>query len=124
MKIIMLVGLPGSGKTFFGSRLGFPFYDDLTQTGGLDSIKNADTIIISDYGLIFEDIRQKAVQILSIKFTDATFYWIAWENDPMKCYLNILRRDDGRIITYDTIKFDSNRYSYPSDAEIRNVFTE
>jgi dephospho-CoA kinase len=46
MRVILLVGLPGSGKSYLGNCLydenpGSIFLDDISQTGGVERIKEA-----------------------------------------------------------------------------------
>lgn len=123
MKFTMLVGLPGSGKTHFGNGLGLPFFDDLTENGGLDALLNlSDDAVISDFGFLLETTRKAAVSKLLTQFPDSTFEWVVWENDPEACFKNIVRRNDGRNLSIDTLRVLSKLYTYPSTEEIRSVY--
>ena len=113
MKIIMLVGLPGSGKTHYGESLGLPFYDDLTQTGGLKAIEPADAIIISDFSLIFKKQRRVAEKVLKTKFPNAKIEYVVWENNPEACWKNIVRRKDTKNIAREFLHFASRHYTSP-----------
>lgn len=114
MHIFMLVGLPGSGKTFFGDSLSFPFFDDLSQNGGLDALPpDDDFLVISDFGLIFEETRKRAVRLLTEKYGNVSVHWIVWENDPHQCWCNVKERADGRTITEASIHQASKMYTYP-----------
>jgi|ERR1700739_1102547 len=120
MKFIMLVGLPGSGKTHFGNELGFPFFDDLTQNGGVAAIKTAVqghhvvSVVVSDFSFIFEQARNLAVALLSKEFPGCTFQWEFWENDLQACLANLERRADGRVISQGYMEVISKMYTFPA----------
>jgi hypothetical protein len=120
MRFIFLVGLPGSGKTHYGKRMGLPFLDDVTQHGGLEAVqelaKTTDTIVLSDYSFIFPTDRHQAEYVLNYRFPGCKIYYIAFDNDPEKCWANIQFRDDGRVITRDSLFRASERYGYPEHA--------
>lgn len=123
MKFILLVGLPGSGKTHFGNESGLPFFDDITQHGGQDALLGLPegSVVISDFGFLFEQVRNNAVDSLLKQFPGSTFEWMVWENNPAACFDNIVRRDDGRNLSLGTLKELSKLYTYPS-TEIRSVY--
>jgi hypothetical protein len=109
MKIIMLVGLPGSGKTTLGnimmSRAGlsspdFIFLDDITIFGGLASLEEAisfgwNNIIVADVFLCRTSDRTKAVQWLKKNAVGYEVELVYFENAPEKCRANVLRRTAG-----------------------------
>lgn len=123
MKFILLVGLPGSGKTHFGNESGLPFFDDITQHGGQDTLLGISegSVVISDFGFLFEQTRKSAMDSLLKQFPDSTFEWMVWENNPEACFENIKRRNDGRNLNIGTLKELSKLYTYPS-TEIRSVY--
>jgi hypothetical protein len=117
MTFVMLVGLPGSGKSYFGNKSGAPFFDDITQNGGIDAVLNNitnenDCVFLSDYGFIFEETRKNAVTILRNKFPDCYIQWIVWENNPEKCWRNIQHRNDTRKITHEGLMGMSAQYTF------------
>jgi hypothetical protein len=120
MKIILLVGLPGSGKTTYGRSLGVPFFDDLTQNGGVESLKfERDTIAISDFALIFESSRRLAEAILRRHAGEGVeIEYVVWENNPDACWQNIRRRDDGRVLHQGTLETLSRGYEYPKGVKL------
>lgn len=125
LHFMLLVGLPGSGKTVYGNRCEDQdiahrvFLDDLTQKGGLTRLFNVvanqkpEIVIISDHDFIHEDVRKAAIQLLTVKYPESTFDFMVWVNDPAACWENIQYRDDGRIITRESVGRDSKEYTYP-----------
>lgn len=122
----MLAGLPGSGKTYFGNKSGAPFFDDITQNGGIDAVLNNITpenncVFLSDYGFIFEDTRKNAADILRNKFSDCLIQWIVWENNPEKCWRNIQLRNDKRKISHAGLMSMSAEYTFKTTSN-KNLF--
>lgn len=118
MTFVILVGLPGSGKTYFGKSCDAPFFDDITQNGGVDYLFNNlsdknDRVILSDYGFIFADTRKNVVNTLQEKFPGCLIQWIVWENNPEQCWINIQHRNDGRNISRAGLVTASNQFTYP-----------
>lgn len=95
MKIIIIVGLPGSGKTYLGKELsqGGDFIDDIS-IHGLKSLENVtkDLLVITDPYLCRQTDRTKAQIILSKKFPNCKIEWIYFENDVQKCINNVNKR--------------------------------
>jgi hypothetical protein len=126
MKIILLIGLPGSGKSTYGKDLGFLFLDDLMQNGGIAALREVDptteTLIISDSGLIWPESRKTLERLIrQIILVTAPFEYVVWENDPVACYENIVLRNDGRIISKHALLQMSKTYVYPEGASSRPV---
>lgn len=111
MKITMLVGLPGSGKTTLGNRMigddgvqlpdpNTIFLDDITVIGGIDELNEAiafgwENIIVSDVFLCRPIDRANAVRWLEKNAQGYEVEWIYFENAPDKCYSNVRRRNAG-----------------------------
>jgi len=119
MKIVVIVGLPGSGKTILGKELeskGYYFIDDISVCGlnkFLDAVKyQIDKIALSDCFLCKKKDREKCTVFLS-KYTD-NIEWIFFENNPQKCYLNVDKRNDGRSVK-GLIDILSKEYNIPQD---------
>jgi hypothetical protein len=118
----VLVGLPGSGKTYLGEtyfvkELGLLFFDDLAQRFRLDSLFPTGnySIVVSDYSFIMADVRKKLVAKLNEMFGECSVEWWVWENDPEKCWENIERRGDGRVISKGFLLESSKQYTYPEN---------
>lgn len=130
MIIYLLIGLPGSGKTHFGREARIPFLDDLSQNGGLKTLKIRhlkESFAISDYTLIKESTRQLAEKILHEMYPSAIIDYIVWRNDPEACWENVERRKDGRKIPESFLYMLSNEYTYPkgiNNSEILPIFVD
>jgi hypothetical protein len=112
---ILLVGLPGSGKTYTGNRLGFPFLDDYSKNPV--EIPDDPIIVISDYWFPRKKTQEAAVRTLSQRHPGSTFQWICFENNLEKCWRNVQKRNDGRVITYESMKHLSEQFHVP-DGEV------
>lgn len=105
MKIIFIVGLPCSGKTYLGKDLiknGGRFIDDLSKQGlpTLDNVSE-NILVISDPYLCRQKDRNLAQQYVKKKFPNCTIEWIFFENAPTKCLNNMQRRmseGDNRLV--------------------------
>jgi hypothetical protein len=124
-KIIAIVGLPGSGKTYLGNRLakenGYEFIDDIDIEGKkrlLAILKEGNDCIISDPNFIFEDIRNKAILSLA---ENLNIEWMFFENDPEQCLKNVEYRNDGRKVK-DFISMFSKYYIIPKGVHPVKVY--
>lgn len=101
-RVTFLIGLPGSGKTWYINNVlkskGYDLIiDDPKDSKEIDrGIAEGLRMLISDPWLCDLDIRRRAVA----KFRDN--HWgvdaIFFENDQSKCKKNIRRRNDGRLV--------------------------
>ena len=127
-KIIVIVGLPGSGKTYLGKKLtedtGFEFLDDVTKTqmGRLKALLDeGKSCIVSDPNLVIEPIRKSAAEYLA-KFPNLEIEWIFFENNPKQCMNNVTRRNDGRKV-FGFIEAFSKKYVVPDGAKVVKVYS-
>ena len=100
--ITVLVGLPGSGKSWLGSEMlkasqgpTTLFLDDVSQAGGVQKVleavsAGAQHIILSDPHLCVPENRLKAEEILAS--TGYIVKWMFFENAPLKCEINVRHR--------------------------------
>lgn len=126
MKVIFVVGLPGSGKTHLAKELaknGYELFDDVgTETAKEDVInclKDGKDCIIVDPHFCSIGARE-AAQKIAEKFS-ADINWIFFENNPEACLKNIMLRDDGRKVE-NFIKSLSKVYSIPEKEKAIPVY--
>lgn len=111
--IICVVGLPGSGKTWYAKNVlkgdylvDDPFdFVDFPRDVPLDK-----TVVICDPALCLSRIRAKS--ILDVMYKGHSFKWIFFENNIEKCRQNIAYRNDGRKVNI-TLEHLSNHYEIP-----------
>lgn len=107
--VIFVVGLPGSGKTYWANQQNDGYVlDDPTDLNKIAKIINQyNKVYITDPHLVLESNRinaQKFVENMGVK----NIQWVFFENNPEACWENVLRRNDGRevkgmIFTYSTL---------------------
>ena len=100
MKITLIIGLPGSGKTFLAKKLGQEdgtiVIDDIV---GIEQLPdNAQNLIITDVNFCDETILHRALHKLYQKYRNPDIRCIYFENNPEKCRRNVLYRNDGRNV--------------------------
>jgi hypothetical protein len=128
LKITVLVGLPGSGKTTYGESLGGCFVDD-TSILGLKLVVLAiqeqnPNIVVSDVQLCKASTRELAKQWFEACAPGYEIKWVYFENDPIQCLANVeLRKADGddRKVE-DLIQILSKEYTVGTDGEVRKVW--
>jgi predicted kinase len=119
-QLIILVALPGSGKSFYGNSLkkllgtSSNFLDDIKDLNLLEeSIRNYKTTIIADPLLTSDKTRKLAESYLISKFPKVPFQWIFWENNLEDAWENVKKRNDGRIVSKSFLKQLSSEYNPP-----------
>lgn len=124
---MFLVGLPGSGKTYFGKRIetfnnNVKFIDDVSMKG-LDSLKNIiePFVIIADVFLCREEERAVAIKVIKTLFPDCFIEWVFFENNPQKCQNNVKHRNDGRKVE-SLIEELSKEYVIPEGIETKEIW--
>lgn len=117
MKATLIIGLPGSGKTFLGKQF-VNFIDDPTEL----PFPSAEEVAIADCNLCNPNVRQRAVDHLTkLGYNVSCVYF---ENNPDKCFNNVKFRNDGRNVRADILNL-SKIYVIPDDVvplEIDNDF--
>lgn len=116
--IILIVGLPGSGKTYLANQLSNSnrVFDDITT---LDDLPDNDNFVITDVNFCDSKILNIAVNKLNILYPEHEVEIIYFQNDVESCRKNIKYRcekyNDCRNVE-GTIKRFGLIYSPPPDA--------
>lgn len=137
IEIILIAGLPGSGKTHLGKRLsgerGYPFIDDASKTlgtdrqGALEKLRRmgiGNGLIIADPLLCMKHNIANAKSLLKEAFSESKITVICFENDPVACLKNVQARNDGRVVT--GLIADLSRQWRPEEIEgcdLRRVYS-
>lgn len=125
MKVTLLVGLPGCGKTFLGSELaknGALFIDDISIQG-LSPLRQAmygeSDVVVADTFLCRENERKLAASWL--KLFGCEIEWVFFENNPEKCLRNVEQRADGRKVE-ELIGVLTKEYKIPEGVVPRVIY--
>jgi predicted kinase len=109
-RIILVVGLPGSGKSVFAKELalglGYVWIDDPSVSfsheqlvGRLAALNDrAKGLSISDPLLCYPHNRQAAAELLQQCCPQATLEWVYFENDPERCLANSKARSGPKTV--------------------------
>jgi len=118
--VVLITGLPGSGKTHLGTQMAEQFggllLDDIGQTCGTQVLNEPlpnETIIITDPALTLLMNRRLAESKINKFHPGAKIHWFFFANDPDQCWKNIHRRNDGRLISFASMIRLSERYVLP-----------
>lgn len=114
-KIILFIGMPGSGKTYWAHELCDIVVDDIIDLNSLPLSLNGNVLGICDVNFCDPVVLNKAIQILRGIYGDIFIDLFYFENDSKKCRRNVAYRDDGRNVE-GTIRRFEGTYSPPSNA--------
>jgi hypothetical protein len=141
-QLILLGGLPGSGKTSYARQLeelGWVFYDDFQNRAAGDSplfpdsrhyqellshLRSGRRVILSDIRVIHEEYRRSAAAALQSSIGSVPTELHLFTNDPQQCAQNVRNANDGRRLQprLDAIQHWTNHYSAPPGAVIHPVW--
>lgn len=121
MKFVLVIGLPGSGKTFYVRSLDGLVFDDILNKNLLLNL-NAEKVIVVDHLFCIEKIRQKAVSFILDNYLNVDIEYIYFENNPQQCYKNIVFRNDKREISKYYVFNLSKRYLIPNNIKPLKVW--
>lgn len=122
MKITLIVGLPGSGKTYYANTLAAPgviIIDDFRRgdLGNLPNENSFENLIIIDPNFCDSVILDFAQRVLKNHYhIDIDIDIVYFENNAQKALRNIEFRDDGRKVS-NFIHDYTKIYNPPSDAK-------
>jgi predicted kinase len=133
--IILIVGLPGSGKSQLANRINndnggkFTIINDPKD---LELVKGQihKDLIITDPQLCFEKNRQQAEKLIKDLNPNCKLEWIYFKNDPDQCLINSNIRNRANSISFKPvkkvdsfIKNFSQYYTIPEGAFIVDVWS-
>lgn len=117
--IILIVGLPGSGKTHLANQLSNSnrVFDDITS---LDELPYNDNFVITDVNFCDNKILSMAIKKLNELYPNHFIEVIYFENDSDKCRKNVIYRcsefNDCRNVEGTIRRFEKIYYP-PANAE-------
>ena len=144
-KAIFIVGLPGSGKTYYvcdlASEINAEKFDDF-KADAIDNcshftfarryeelinkLRSGLDAIISDIDFCKTESRDEARQCIEQQVQGVEFEWIFFENDPEKCRKNIIRREKTRgrsePETIKKLEMYSKKYEIPDGSFVEKVW--
>ena len=127
-KVVCLVGLPGSGKTYvahheYASR-GFLVVDDPGSKNGpsplviRDAIESGQDVVVCDPNLVRQSARDAAETL--VHAWGGALEFVYFENAPEKAEANIRSRDDGRAVY---LPLYVKWYTPPKGMDLREIWS-
>lgn len=115
MKITLIIGLPGSGKTHLANTICNVVIDDITSLTQLPV--DVDEFVITDVNFCDASMINRAENILYKWYGDVEIKRIYFENDSTKARKNVEYRNDGRKVE-GTIRRFEKIYNPPTDVHL------
>lgn len=109
MKLTLVVGLPGSGKTYFATSLGGTLIDDISINTADKTQITGDHLVVTDPNACQVD-PATVLRKLTEWFGEREISVFAFENDVDACMKNISARADSRVITKQTMHALAKNY--------------
>lgn len=116
MNIILVIGLPGSGKTYYCNNLDssrFNVFDDIETLDNLPATDDQRILVLSSPRFCYPGILRLCKEYLLKQYDGCVIECIYFENAPAKCLKNVVYRNDGRRVE-NTITSMSKYYKIPS----------
>jgi hypothetical protein len=119
MKVVLLIGLPGSGKSTYGKSLikenVYFFDEDLFKINNIP--ENAEIVIFAHPLFCIKEKLNQFKEKISCEIEEIYF-----ENDPDQCLTNTENRDGKPC--YSSINYLTNQYAIPNNANIKKVYKQ
>lgn len=119
MNIVLIIGLPGSGKTHLADEYCLSgrviVIDDITSVDQLPDYDENLILVITDVNFCDATILAKAEQKLCKKYSDIEISHVYFENNEIAARKNVEYRNDGRNVE-GTIRRFAAIYQPPTDA--------
>ncbi len=133
MKLIIIIGLPASGKTtYYNNNLkdNFKFYDDFISNifdGNLinDLRKKKDDICITDPRLCNYQTFIRIMKLINEIIDKKDIQLILFENDKNKCLINAMKREKRNVnksIEFNSLLYNLENY-FDYNYEIKEIMT-
>lgn len=129
--VTMIIGMPGSGKTYLAKELlhrhGGLLIDDLSQHVdekyfAIFCNTRASRIFITDPWAAMRPPEKITEKLRGWFGDDIEVVFIAFENDVDACLANCVLRNDGRIISRNTLEMISRAYNTALYDDVRPVY--
>ncbi len=128
--VTLIVGLPGSGKSYLGGALakdkGLLLDDPKDKQQLIFYLNKCDFVVVCDPWFCMEKQRLACVNLLKKLYPGIVINFIYFENDLEACKINLQRRKDegdARVIEKDLLLFHKH-YSVPLEVETKSVYKE
>ena len=128
-KCRIIVGLPGSGKTYYAEHnpLGILFDDPAQNHKSFQKLKAAvkagSDITITDVYACDADSRYIMVASLVDWNPRLEISWVFFANNLEACIANVQRRNDGRDVSPEFVTEASKHYAIPIGTPFLDVYT-
>lgn len=103
MKVTLIAGLPGSGKTTKLQEMelaGAVTIDDISDLSELPE-RPVEWLAVADVNFCIPHVRRAAEAEIARRYGLVEYEWMFFANDPDACHANAERRDDGRNVAAD-----------------------
>lgn len=132
-KIVLICGLPGSGKTTLAHQLASEHSNSLViddpSINGIQEINNIedyDYVFIPDPAFCKTNTRIAAIQLLTNMYRNVSIKSVFFENNPEQCIKNSQKRikqePKKRVESY--IQYLTLWYNIPSNSIVYEVFSD